>query len=41
MTYLTWGTNNVCKVSIGKAQRKIPVCKCRCGKKDNVKMEQT
>jgi hypothetical protein len=37
----TSGTNNVCNVLVGKPQRKIPVGRCRCGQKDNIKMDQT
>jgi hypothetical protein len=43
MTYVahTRGTNNVYNVLIGKPPRKIPVRRCRCGQKENIKMDQT
>jgi hypothetical protein len=29
----------VCNVLVGKPQRKIPLGRCRCGQKDNIKMD--
>jgi hypothetical protein len=37
----TRGTNNVYNILVGKPQTKIPVGRCGCGQKENIKMVQT